>query len=205
MTVFMKNDNEYDKLFKIILVGDSGTGKSTFLTKYINNSFTDMFISTIGVDFTTTKISLDGMSIKLQIWDTAGQERFRTITTTYYRGAHGIMVMFDLTCHDSFMNISNWISDIKTYTMQNVPILLVGTKCDKVNDIQVSREEITQMVQSYGLEYIETSAKTDVNVVNSFDKLTKKINEYVNSKDYNKKHPIKPAIIIQNQPKKDCC
>jgi Ras-related protein Rab-1A len=102
-------NNEYDYLFKILLIGDSGVGKSSILTQFANKTFTDSYMSTIGVDFTIKTVDIDGKAVKLQIWDTAGQERFRTITSSYYRGAHGINLEYDITNVESFNNIKQWL------------------------------------------------------------------------------------------------
>merc|ERR1712099_175272 len=121
---------EYDYLFKLLLIGDSGVGKSCLLLRFADDKWTDSYISTIGVDFKIRTIELDGKTIKLQIWDTAGQERFRTISSTYYRGAHGIIVVYDITNLDSFNNVRRWLTEIDKYARENVNKLLVGNKAD---------------------------------------------------------------------------
>ncbi len=159
-----------DYLFKIISIGDSGVGKSSLITQYVDNIFTDSHISTIGVDFKIKTIEHLGKIIKLQIWDTAGQERFRTITTSYYRGAHGIMIVFDKTNIDSYLNINKWLNEVKYHAKENVKIILIGNKSD-LNDIQVKEQEIIDFCKNNNLCYIETSAKTGTNVDNIFEKL----------------------------------
>ena len=113
-----------------MLIGDSGVGKSCLLLRFADDKWTDSYISTIGVDFKIRTIDLDGKTIKLQIWDTAGQERFRTISSTYYRGAHGIIVVYDVTNLDSFNNVKRWLTEIDKYARENVNKLLVGNKAD---------------------------------------------------------------------------
>ena len=121
---------DYDYLFKILLIGDSGVGKSCLLLKYTDGIYADSYISTIGVDFKIKTEAIDGKTIKLQIWDTAGQERFRTITTAYYRGAMGILLVYDVSDEQSFTNVRNWMRQIDQNAAENVTRILIGNKCD---------------------------------------------------------------------------
>ena len=120
---------EYDYLFKLLLIGDSGVGKSCLLLRYVDETYQESYISTIGVDFKIKTIELDGKVIKLQIWDTAGQERFRTITSTYYRGTHGVIVVYDVTSGESFANVKRWLHEIDQ-NCEVVNRILVGNKND---------------------------------------------------------------------------
>lgn len=137
----MTTSIEYDYLFKLLLIGDSSVGKSCLLLRFADDSYVDTYISTIGVDFKIRTIDLDGKTVKLQIWDTAGQERFRTITSSYYRGAHGIIIVYDVTDMESFNNIKQWLSEIDRYASDNVCKLLVGNKCDLVDSKVVDTEK----------------------------------------------------------------
>uniref|UniRef100_A0A4W5M2F7 Ras-related protein Rab-13 n=1 Tax=Hucho hucho TaxID=62062 RepID=A0A4W5M2F7_9TELE len=130
----------YDYLFKLLLIGDSGVGKTCVLFRFSEDAFNSTFISTIGIDFKIRTIELDGKKIKLQIWDTAGQERFRTITTAYYRGAMGIMLVYDITNEKSFENIKNWIRNIEEHASADVEKMVLGNKCDINDKRQVSKE-----------------------------------------------------------------
>ncbi|XP_020531803.1 ras-related protein RIC1 isoform X2 [Amborella trichopoda] len=133
--------NEYDYLFKLLLIGDSAVGKSCLLLRFADDSYVDSYISTIGVDFKIRTVELDGKTVKLQIWDTAGQERFRTITSSYYRGAHGIIIVYDVTEMESFNNVKQWLNEIDRYASDNVSKLLVGNKCDLVENKVVDTEK----------------------------------------------------------------
>uniref|UniRef100_A0A452XJS9 GTP-binding protein n=1 Tax=Aegilops tauschii subsp. strangulata TaxID=200361 RepID=A0A452XJS9_AEGTS len=133
--------SEYDYLFKLLLIGDSSVGKSCLLLRFADDAYVDTYISTIGVDFKIRTVELDGKSVKLQIWDTAGQERFRTITSSYYRGAHGIIIVYDVTDRESFNNVKQWLSEIDRYASDSVCKLLVGNKCDLVDSKVVDTEE----------------------------------------------------------------
>merc|ERR1711907_636935 len=122
------NKSPYDLLIKLLLIGDSGVGKSCLLCRYSDDVFNASFITTIGIDFKIRTIELDGKRIKLQIWDTAGQERFRTITTAYYRGAMGILLVYDVTDETSFNNIRQWVKNIEANAQDNVNKILIGNK-----------------------------------------------------------------------------
>jgi len=159
---------EYDYLFKLLLIGDSGVGKSCLLLRFADDTYTESYISTIGVDFKIRTIDLNGKTIKLQIWDTAGQERFRTITSSYYRGAHGIIVVFDITDQVSFNNVKQWLQEIDRYACENVNKLLVGNKCDLTNKRVVEYNTAKEYADSLGIPFLETSAKNSTNVEQAF-------------------------------------
>jgi small GTP-binding protein len=165
----MANMNpEYDYLFKLLLIGDSGVGKSCLLLRFADDTYTESYISTIGVDFKIRTIELDGKTIKLQIWDTAGQERFRTITSSYYRGAHGIIVVYDITDQDTFHNVKQWLQEIDRYASENVNKLLVGNKCDLTPKRVVEYQTAKEYADSLGIPFLETSAKSSTNVEQAF-------------------------------------
>ncbi len=168
------SSHKYDYLFKILIIGESGVGKTCLLLRFTEDSFTTTFLTTIGIDFKIKIINLENKLIKLQIWDTAGQERFRTITKTYYKGAHGIILTYDVTDQDSFKNIRNWIKQIEANAQGNVKRVLVGNKCDKPDRV-VTEEEGKKLADDYSMSFFETSAKTNKNVTEVFHHLTKEI------------------------------
>ncbi|KAM3869758.1 ras-related protein Rab-8B [Diretmus argenteus] len=158
----------YDYLFKLLLIGDSGVGKTCLLFRFSEDAFNTTFISTIGIDFKIRTIELNGKRVKLQIWDTAGQERFRTITTAYYRGAMGIMLVYDICNEKSFENIKNWIRNIEEHASSDVEKMILGNKCDMTDRRQVSKDRGEKLAIDYGVKFLETSAKSSVNVEEAF-------------------------------------
>jgi len=176
---------DYDYLFILVLIGDSGVGKSCLLLRFADDKWTDSYISTIGVDFKIRTIELDQKTIKLQIWDTAGQERFRTISSTYYRGAHGIIVVYDVTNRVSFDNVQRWLSEIDKYARENVNKLLVGNKADAAEGADSSRQVAMdagkQFAESKDIPFLETSAKTGTFVDTAFLMMAHEIKNKMNS------------------------
>lgn len=166
---------DYDYLFKLLLIGDSGVGKSCLLLRFADDTYTESYISTIGVDFKIRTIDMDGKTIKLQIWDTAGQERFRTITSSYYRGAHGIIIVYDVTDQESFDNVKQWLNEIDRYACEKVNTLLVGNKSDLTTKKVVSFEAAKEFADSVNMEFLETSAKNATNVEKAFMAMAQQI------------------------------
>ena len=138
------------------------------ISRFADDTYTESYISTIGVDFKIRTIQLDGKTIKLQVWDTAGQERFRTITSSYYRGAHGIIVVFDVTDQESFNNVKQWLQEIDRYACENVDKLLVGNKCDLTDKKVVEYTSAKAYTDQLGISFLETSAKNSTNVEQAF-------------------------------------
>ncbi|KAG0363026.1 RAB/GTPase protein [Gamsiella multidivaricata] len=165
----------YDYLIKLLLIGDSGVGKSCLLLRFSDDSFTPSFITTIGIDFKIRTIELDGKRIKLQIWDTAGQERFRTITTAYYRGAMGILLVYDVTDERSFSNIRNWFSNIEQHASEGVNKILIGNKCDMPDKKVISKDQGQALADEFGIKFLETSAKSNICVEEAFFSLARDI------------------------------
>jgi Ras-related protein Rab-18 len=166
----------YDHLVKILLVGDSGVGKSSLLARFISDSF-DEQSPTVGVDFKLKHVDVDGTRLKLTVWDTAGQERFRTLTSSYYRGAHGVVFVYDVTSRESFENArETWRKEVEMYgTIANSVKIVIGNKIDKEDERTVAREEGVAFAKEYGCLFLECSAKTKVRVAEAFDELVKGI------------------------------
>ncbi|XP_068934343.1 ras-related protein Rab-13 isoform X1 [Petaurus breviceps papuanus] len=165
----------YDHLFKLLLIGDSGVGKTCLIIRFAEDNFNSTYISTIGIDFKIRTIDIEGKKIKLQVWDTAGQERFKTITTAYYRGAMGIILVYDITDEKSFENIQNWMKSIKENASAGVERLLLGNKCDMEVKRKVQREQAEKLAREHGIRFFETSAKSSLNVDEAFSSLARDI------------------------------
>ncbi|XP_075953282.1 ras-related protein Rab-8A-like [Anarhichas minor] len=172
----------YDYLFKLLLIGDSGVGKTCVLFRFSDDAFNSTFTATLGVDFKIRTIELDGKKIKLQIWDTAGQERFRTITTAYYRGATGIMLVYDIANEDSFENIKDWIRNIEEHASSDVEKMVLGNKCEINDKRQVSKDRGEKLALEYGIKFMEISAKDNINVENAFLTLARDIKSKMDTK-----------------------
>ncbi|TVY67488.1 Ras-related protein Rab-11B [Lachnellula suecica] len=180
----MAND-EYDFLFKVVLIGDSGVGKSNLLSRFTRNEFNLDSKSTIGVEFATRSIQVDQKTIKAQIWDTAGQERYRAITSAYYRGAVGALLVYDISKHQTYENVTRWLKELRDNADSNIVIMLVGNKSDLRHLRAVPTEEAKQFANVPGennLSFIETSALDASNVELAFQNILTEIYRIVSQK-----------------------
>jgi len=162
---------EYDYLYKVVLIGDSGVGKSNLLSRFTRNEFNLETKSTIGVEFATRSIQLDGKTIKAQIWDTAGQERYRAITSAYYRGAVGALLVYDIAKSQTFKNVERWLAELRENASENIVIMLVGNKSDLKHLREVPLETAKEFSEKNSLLFIETSALDSSNVEQSFQNI----------------------------------
>jgi len=169
----------YAYLFKYIIIGDTGVGKSCLLLQFTDKRFQPVHDLTIGVEFGARMITIDGKQIKLQIWDTAGQESFRSITRSYYRGAAGALLVYDITRRDTFEHLTSWLEDARQHSSSNMVIMLIGNKSDLESSRAVTYEEGEQFAKEHGLIFTETSAKTAAGVEDSFINTAKHINEMI--------------------------
>ena len=184
----MSSQLEYDYLFKYLIIGNSGVGKSCLLIRFTDDKYEEGYVTTIGVDFKIKTLIIEGKSVKLQIWDTAGQERFRNIVSTYYKGGHGIMMVYDITDLESFRCLDSWLKEIEKNASKNVYKILVGNKNDMEKERKVSFEKGMEFADLHGMKFFETSAKENKNVEEAFKEMTKdiinslkKVNEKINS------------------------
>ncbi|XP_059441198.1 ras-related protein RABA1b-like [Corylus avellana] len=175
-------DDDYDYLFKVVLIGDSGVGKSNLLSRFTKNEFNLESKSTIGVEFATRTLNVDGKVIKAQIWDTAGQERYRAITSAYYRGAVGALLVYDITRHATFENADRWLKELRGHTDSNIVVMLVGNKSDLRHLVAVPTEEGKSYAEKESLYFMETSALEAINVENAFAEVLTQIYHAVSKK-----------------------
>ena len=193
-------EQEYDYLFKLLLIGNSSVGKSSLLFRFVENVWDDSFVPTIGVDFKLKTLEVNGKKVKLQIWDTAGQERFKNITASYYRGGNGVLVVYDITERESFDNLTSWLIEIEKNANKNVYKLLIGNKCDLEDKRKVTYQEGKDFAESNGMNFIETSAKDNTKVQEAFELLTSEIMKSAVNKDkgMEKKDNTKQIRLSQN-------
>lgn len=171
----MSTDEDYDFIFKLILIGDSGVGKSNILTRYVRDEFKSDTKSTVGVEFGSKRVTINNTKIKAQIWDTAGQERYRSITSTYYKGSIGAFIVYDISQRSSFEGIDRWYNEMKNYSDPNISIILVGNKCDLEDKREVSKEAGQSKAKALGMPFFETSALMNIQIDLAFNDLIEDI------------------------------
>ena len=202
-------EKEYDYIFKVLLVGNSVVGKSSLILRYVDQIWNDVFVPTIGVDFKVKSLEIENKSIKLQIWDTAGQERFRNVISSYFKGAHGILLIFDITSRDSFKELENWLAEVEKNASTQILKILIGNKCDLEEEREISKDEGEAFAMRNGMQYIETSAKINTNVNEAFEALSKIMVEYYSKKssanNENKTIKMNKGTDITIPKKKKCC
>ncbi|KAK4254468.1 hypothetical protein QN277_009846 [Acacia crassicarpa] len=206
-------DEEYDYLFKVVLIGDSGVGKSNLLSRFTRNEFCLESKSTIGVEFATRTLEVEGRTIKAQIWDTAGQERYRAITSAYYRGALGALLVYDVTKPTTFENVSRWLKELRDHADANIVIMLIGNKTDLKHLRAVATEDAQSYAEKEGLSFIETSALEATNVEKAFQTILAEIYRIISKKSLSSGEPAPSSVkegktITVGGPepaKKPCC
>jgi len=172
------NDDSFDLLYKVVVTGDSGVGKTNIISRFTSNEFQMENKATIGVEFGHAEVTLDdGTQIKVQIWDTAGQERFRAITRGYYRGAVGALIVYDITKKQTFLNVEKWLQELHEHADSDIVIMLVGNKTDLKTSREVSTDEARKFAQKNNLLYIETSALDGENIKEAFQQTITAIHE----------------------------
>ncbi|KAL9250527.1 Ras-related protein [Drosera capensis] len=209
-----KVEEDYDYLFKVVLIGDSGVGKSNLLSRFTRNEFCLESKSTIGVEFATRTLQVEGRTIKAQIWDTAGQERYRAITSAYYRGALGALLVYDVTKPTTFDNVSRWLKELRDHADANIVIMLIGNKTDLKHLRAVATEDAQSYAEKEGLSFIETSALEATNVEEAFQNILSEIYRTISKKSLTTNEPASSnikegqTIVIGDSDttvKKSCC
>ena len=205
-----KGNDDYEFIFKVLLLGNSNVGKSSLFLRFVDDIWNDTFVPTIGVDFKIKTFDIDEKRIKMQIWDTAGQERFKNIIASYYRGAHGILLIYDVTDKDSFKNLSNWLIEIEKNSNKNVLKVLIGNKTDLEEKRVISYNQAKEFADSYGLKYIETSAKKNLNVNEAFATLGRELmlaseDKRIVKQKQNKKISVAKMEDLNIQKRRGCC
>ena len=179
---------EFDLIFKIVIIGDSGVGKTNLIGRYLKNEYKEDSKATVGVEFGEKKYEINGLKIKAQIWDTAGQERYRAITSMYYKGAKGAFIVFDLSSKSTFQNVEKWFNEIKKTADPTINLILIGNKSDLKDKRQISTEEGENKAKEMNVAYLETSALNADNVDKAFDlliqEITKKMKKEIEEEEY---------------------
>ena len=213
----MIDDESYDLIFKLILIGDTGVGKSNILSRYINNEFSLATQPTVGVEFGSKIIKKDDKSIKLQIWDTAGQERYKSITNAYYKGSKGAFIVYDISRKTTFENVDKWIGELKDNASEDVHIMIVGNKSDLEDKREVNTEEVAKKAEQYKIAFCETSALKGKNIEFAFESLVNEITKNVEnerkteikteeeSKTINLNTEEEKKVNSEEKTKKKCC
>ena len=201
---------DYEFIFKVLLLGNSNVGKSSLFLKFVDDIWNDTFVPTIGVDFKIKTFEIDTKKIKMQIWDTAGQERFKNIIASYYRGAHGILLLYDVTDKDSFKNLSNWLIEIEKNSSKNVIKVLIGNKTDLEDKRVISKNQGKDFADTYGLKFVETSVKKNINVKEAFETLGRELmaasaDKKIVKEKQNKKISVAKAQDLNVKRQGGCC
>ena len=201
-------EDEYDYIFKVLLIGNSDVGKSSLILRYVDQIWNDVFVPTIGVDFKVKSLEVDKKLVKMQIWDTAGQERFRNVISSYFKGAHGILLIYDITAKDSFKELENWLGEVERNANSQVLKILIGNKCDLEDKREISKDEGESFAMRNGMQFMETSAKLNTNVNEAFEALAKIMVESSNKRNavkFEKKTIKVDKGANLNTQKKKCC
>ena len=190
------NEESYDILLKLVMIGDSGVGKTNILSRYINNEFSSITKATVGVEFFSTIIKKNNKLIKLQIWDTAGQERYKSITSAYYKGAKGAFVVYDITKMKTFKNLDKWITELKANGNEDIYIILIGNKLDLEKNREVMTNDVKRKAEELKVGYFETSALDGSNIEHAFDVIVEEMSKKIPVEDINVKKVMNNNKVI---------
>ena len=206
----VSKDIKEDYKLKLVVVGDSGVGKTNLIKRFANNSFNSNSKATVGVEFLSKTFKINNQIFKIEIWDTAGQERYKSITAAYYKGAKGALVVYDITSKISFENIDKWMLEIKEKSSKDLKLMIIGNKCDLKDGRQVSNEEAMKKAEDTGIALMETSALDSTNVKEAFHDLLKEMYKEISAKIAKVEESFndnKEAVQLETNDgkKKGCC
>ena len=204
-----QGDKDYEFIFKVLFLGNSNVGKSSLFLRFVDDIWNDTFVPTIGVDFKIKTLEIDRKKVKLQIWDTAGQERFKNIISSYYRGVHGILLVYDVTEKDSFNNLNFWLMEIEKNANKNVLKVLIGNKTDLEDKRVISYNQGKEFADMHGLKFVETNVKKNKNVREAFEILGREImaanlDKTIDKQKQNIKITVSKAQDLNTQKKQKC-
>ena len=209
------DDENYEMMFKVVLVGDASVGKTNIMSKYLKNEFHEDSKATVGVEFGSKQFTIEGHNIKAQIWDTAGQERYKAITSAYYKGAKGAFVVYDITRKQSFDNVDRWINELKAAADKKLSIIIIGNKCDLEDQRQVTKEQAEEKAKTNEVAFMETSALSGEHLDKAFEKMMNEVfkkchEEMASEGDLDIVGPSKYISLDKTKPntdgkKKKCC
>ena len=193
--------DDFDIKLKIMVLGESMVGKTSLITRYTNDKFGGRYLCTVGIDFQKKKIEKNGKRVLLQIWDTAGQERFRNVTKNYFQASQGFVLAYDINSKESFEKVQYWVEEIKSNAEEKIKCILIGTKCD-LDKREVSEEEGQNLGQKYGYKFLETSAKENININETFETL---VSEIMDNFKENGRQSLTLSTNKLGKKKKKCC
>ena len=193
--------DDFDIKLKIMVLGESMVGKTSLITRYTNDKFGGRYLCTVGIDFQKKKIEKNGKRVLLQIWDTAGQERFRNVTKNYFQASQGFVLAYDINNKESFEKVQYWVEEIKSNAEEKIKCILIGTKCD-LDKREVSEEEGQNLGQKYGYKFLETSAKENININETFETL---VSEIMDNFKENGRQSLTLSTNKLGKKKKKCC
>ena len=208
-------EDDYDMMFKIVLVGDASVGKTNIMSKYLQNQFHEDSKATVGVEFGSKQFTVEGHKLKAQIWDTAGQERYKAMTSAYFKGAKGAFIVYDITRKATFESVDKWLNDLRVTADKKLSVIIIGNKCDLENQREVNKEQGEEKAKSNGIAFMETSALSGENIEKAFEKMVNEVykkchDEFVSSGDLEIEGGSEDINLDKTKPKDDgkkkkCC
>ena len=201
----LSNDISYNEKIKIMVIGETRVGKTSLIKKYTKNTFGGVYLTTVGIDFQEKIINSEGKTVKVQIWDTAGQERFRNIAKNYFHTSDGFLLVYDITCRESFEKLNFWFEQIKLNSPENAKCMVAGNKCDLDEKREVNKDEGDNFSKEQNIKFYETSAKDGINVNTIFQELSNEIMKDIKKNGPKNKRASQVLKKNNTKPKKKAC